>query len=87
VKRCLYTADPALSTPTCLRLSASEVLEAAAGKGLKYLVLDVRTDDEFRSGHLPTAFHLPSRLVNSPFLIMIINQLIVNSVFIIIMYY
>jgi hypothetical protein len=65
VRRCLFTADPSLSTPTCLQLSAPEAAETMTGKGLKFLLLDVRTDDEFRSGHLPTAFHLPSRLVRA----------------------
>ncbi len=36
------------------------IADKAAGKGVPYILVDVRTPEEFASGHIPTAVNIPN---------------------------
>eukprot|EP00005_Dracoamoeba_jomungandri_P013553 CAMPEP_0174276142 /NCGR_PEP_ID=MMETSP0439-20130205/60218_1 /TAXON_ID=0 /ORGANISM="Stereomyxa ramosa, Strain Chinc5" /LENGTH=1059 /DNA_ID=CAMNT_0015368331 /DNA_START=3030 /DNA_END=6206 /DNA_ORIENTATION=+ len=54
--------------PTCLKVSVSDVVQASfctSKRGIKFFVIDCRPEEQFSNGRLPTAYHLPPRLVLS----------------------
>jgi len=57
---CLLVAAPAVAqrSPTAKQTTA-DALKAKLDKGEQVLVIDVRSDDEVKSGSIPGAIHIP----------------------------
>jgi rhodanese-related sulfurtransferase len=57
---CLLVAAPAVAQhSTTAKQTAADQLKAKLDKGEKVLVIDVRSDDEVKSGSIPGAVHIP----------------------------
>jgi rhodanese-related sulfurtransferase len=52
-------ALPAWAQPTSAKKTAADALKALLDKGATVLVIDVRSDEEVRSGSIPGAVHIP----------------------------
>ncbi|KAL6054442.1 hypothetical protein QOT17_017387 [Balamuthia mandrillaris] len=66
LKRFLFPHS-AFSTPTCLHVSVQEVAHSSSVTiqrgGVKFFVFDCRPLEQYQHGRLPTAFHLPPRML------------------------